>query len=155
MAGDRESIAAAASERVRAIVEAAEASAAAIRQEAEDDVRELRARVQDARERLQAVHAELDAIAASLAEHEHEPEPEAEAELEPAPEPEPISPPPAEEPVLHDDLPSDAEGARLVALEMALSGTSREETERHIADQFPSLHDPGDLLDEVYASVAS
>lgn len=153
MAGDRESIAAAASERVRAIVEAAEASAAAIRQEAEDDVRELRARVQDARERLQAVHAELDAIAASLAEHGSEPE--AEAELEPAPEPEPISPPPAEEPVLHDDLPSDAEGARLVALEMALSGTSREETERHIADQFPSLHDPGDLLDEVYASVAS
>jgi hypothetical protein len=48
----------------------------------------------------------------------------------------------------------DAEGARLIALNMALNGTPREETDRYLADHF-ELDDRGQLLDEVYASVES
>ncbi len=46
----------------------------------------------------------------------------------------------------------DAEGARLIALNMALNGTPREETARYLNENF-SLPDAGELLDEVYASV--
>jgi DivIVA domain-containing protein len=46
----------------------------------------------------------------------------------------------------------DAEGARLIALNMALNGTPREETDRYLAANF-TLADRGGLLDEVYASV--
>lgn len=46
----------------------------------------------------------------------------------------------------------DAEGARLVALNMALNGTSREETDRYLAENF-DLSDRAGLLDEVYATV--
>jgi DivIVA domain-containing protein len=48
----------------------------------------------------------------------------------------------------------DTEGARLIALNMALNGTPREETQRYLAENF-SLGDPDRLLDEVYASVES
>ncbi len=47
----------------------------------------------------------------------------------------------------------DIEGARLVALNMALNGTPREETDRYLAANF-ELEDRAQLLDEVYASVA-
>ena len=46
----------------------------------------------------------------------------------------------------------DTEGARLIALNMALNGTPREETDRYLADNF-RLRDRVGLLDEVYASV--
>jgi DivIVA domain-containing protein len=46
----------------------------------------------------------------------------------------------------------DAEGARLIALNMALNGTPREETDRYLAANF-RLEDRDALLDEVYASV--
>jgi DivIVA domain-containing protein len=46
----------------------------------------------------------------------------------------------------------DTEGARLIALNMALNGTPREETDRYLAENF-SLADRSQLLDEVYASV--
>ena len=46
------------------------------------------------------------------------------------------------------------EGARLVALNMALNGTSREETDRYLAENF-DLADRAALLDEVYATVES
>jgi hypothetical protein len=46
----------------------------------------------------------------------------------------------------------DVDGARLVALNMALNGTSREETDRYLAINF-GLGDRAQLLDEVYASV--
>jgi len=48
----------------------------------------------------------------------------------------------------------DTEGARLVALNMALNGTSREETDRYLAENF-DLADRTALLDEVYATVES
>jgi DivIVA domain-containing protein len=72
----------------------------------------------------------------------------------------------AGEPVLYDNGASDepaadasqapdgedGEGARLIALNMALNGTPREETARYLDENF-SLADAGGLLDEVYASV--
>ncbi len=46
----------------------------------------------------------------------------------------------------------DSEGARLIALNMALNGTPREETERYLNENF-QLADARGLLEEVYASV--
>lgn len=46
----------------------------------------------------------------------------------------------------------DIEGVRLIALNMALDGTSREETDRYLAENF-NLSDRAALLDEVYESV--
>ncbi|MFL5859319.1 MAG: DivIVA domain-containing protein [Solirubrobacteraceae bacterium] len=47
---------------------------------------------------------------------------------------------------------ADVEGARLIALNMALNGTPREEAARYLTENF-QLPDAGVLLDEVYASV--
>jgi DivIVA domain-containing protein len=46
----------------------------------------------------------------------------------------------------------DAEGARLIALNMALNGTPRDETDRYLAENF-ELENRAGLLDEVYARV--
>lgn len=46
----------------------------------------------------------------------------------------------------------DVDGARLVALNMALNGDSREETERYLAENF-DVPDRDRLLDEVYAAI--
>jgi DivIVA domain-containing protein len=46
----------------------------------------------------------------------------------------------------------DDEGARLIALNMALNGTPREETDKYLSESF-QLSDRHGLLDEVYASV--
>jgi DivIVA domain-containing protein len=46
----------------------------------------------------------------------------------------------------------DTEGARLIALNMALNGTPREETDRYLSENF-TLTDRVALLDEVYASI--
>jgi vacuolar-type H+-ATPase subunit H len=51
-----------------------------------------------------------------------------------------------------EELAEDLEGARLVALNMALNGTPRDETDRYLAENF-DLEDRQLLLDEVYASV--
>jgi len=47
---------------------------------------------------------------------------------------------------------ADVEGARLIALNMALNGQAREETDRYLAENF-DLPDREQLLDEVYASI--
>jgi hypothetical protein len=87
------------------------------------------------------------------------PEPVAEApappvEQEPAPPPPPppaaAPPPPPPPAAARDD--DDLEGARLIALNMALNGTSRDETDRYLAENF-DLSDRSALLDEVYESV--
>jgi hypothetical protein len=44
------------------------------------------------------------------------------------------------------------DGARLIALNMALNGTPREETARYLEENF-NLEDPDTILDEVYARV--
>jgi hypothetical protein len=46
----------------------------------------------------------------------------------------------------------DAEGARLIALNMALNGSSREDVDRYLDENF-NLADRAGLLAEVFASV--
>jgi F0F1-type ATP synthase membrane subunit b/b' len=65
-----------------------------------------------------------------------------------------VPPPDAEAGVAPADGGGDVEGARLVALNMALNGTSREDTDRYLSENF-DLSDRGALLDEVYATVES
>jgi DivIVA domain-containing protein len=62
--------------------------------------------------------------------------------------------PPANGTPSPDARPEDEEDARIVALDMALAGTPREETERYLADHY-ALADPGALLDDVYALAGS
>ena len=47
---------------------------------------------------------------------------------------------------------SDLDGARLVALNMALNGESRAATERYLAEHF-QLRERDKLIDEVYAAI--
>ncbi len=95
--------------------------------------------------------AELTGHAAHAHEHAAEPEPEL-----PAAEPEPAAAEPvaasgAETPLLAGaDDPEAVEGARLIALNMALNGMPREEADRYLADNF-QLGDRGAILDEIYA----
>jgi cell division septum initiation protein DivIVA len=51
-----------------------------------------------------------------------------------------------------EEASDDSEGARLIALNMALNGTPREETARYLAENY-NLADRERLLDEVYESV--
>jgi DivIVA domain-containing protein len=59
---------------------------------------------------------------------------------------------PAAEPAGQAASSDDAEGARLIALNMALNGTPRDETAKYLTENF-TLDDSDGLLDEVYASV--
>lgn len=100
------------------------------------------------------LYAAAGAGEGALLEPAPEPAVEAEAELErpvampAAPEFEPFR---VEQPSAAD---GDVEGARLIALNMALNGQAREETERYLAENFESLPDRDRLLDEVYETVA-
>ncbi|HEY2570750.1 MAG TPA: hypothetical protein VGI27_04725, partial [Solirubrobacteraceae bacterium] len=73
-------------------------------------------------------------------------------------EPPPLSPPEAAEPDVHVDPQApengDLDGARLIALNMALNGESREDADRYLAENF-QLADRGRLIDEVYAAIES
>ena len=64
-------------------------------------------------------------------------------------EPEPIEEPAGQEAGGGGD---GAEGARLIALNMALNGTPRDETSRYLEENF-DLEDRETILDEVYARV--
>ncbi len=222
-----DTLASSASDQVRAIVEAAENSAANIQREAESEAREIRdeanseaqatreqaaeqaqeyvGRVSEATssmlQRLDAMEGELSALIESLRtggnrltadlqllennlagvgeavvpRPRFEPEPDPEPELAEA-EPEAVLEIVEEDVVIVEALPDDlgeeptevqatangpaaqaetgddAEGARLIALNMALNGTPREETARYLSENF-TLSDRDGLLDEVYASV--
>jgi hypothetical protein len=71
-------------------------------------------------------------------------------------EPPPLSSPEAAEPDVHVDPQApengDLDGARLIALNMALNGESREDADRYLAENF-QLADRGKLIDEVYAAI--
>jgi hypothetical protein len=173
---EKDSLGGAAGDRVRAIIEAAEASAEAIRagagaeaeaitaqaeerasalrSEVRSDVEALITSIRDGFERLRA---DLEALEQRLVEPEAEPGPAA--------APATVADPADEEPemVLAQDAAvaraaADAapaghlEGARLVALNMALDGASRDEVERHLRDNH-GVTESGDLLDEVYESI--
>ncbi|MFL5841054.1 MAG: hypothetical protein ACJ77Z_11460 [Thermoleophilaceae bacterium] len=174
------SVAGVAAERVEAIVAAAEASAREIEERASTDAREVRERAhadaaahvkraEDAADQLAARAAELqqqisEAVAqigalqagvASMAGDLDAPaavatrEPEPEPARDPEPEPEPVAlqavPDPGPEAAQRPP-----EGARLIALNMALSGTPREETARYLRENY-GLEDQDVLLDDVYA----
>jgi DivIVA domain-containing protein len=174
------SLAAGTSEQVRAILEAAEGSAAELRADAErkagDHVAEIQRAAGGMLSRLDELERELgtllDALRAGgerLSEglarlHDDAAGLGAAAADEPAAANQPAAdqpaaagePPPAAEPAAPEpDLApasspnGDEAGARLIALNMALSGTPREETARYLAEHF-TLDDAEALLDDVY-----
>jgi DivIVA domain-containing protein len=158
------------SEQVRLILEAAESSAAELRADAGRQASDHIGRVEEAAggmlSRLDELERELgtllDALRrsgerltdglAKLQEQVGEipgetEEPAAAEEPPPAPEePAAEESPAAEEPPPQN---GDEAGARLIALNMALSGTPREDTARYLAEHF-ALADPEALLDDVY-----
>src|SRR3954451_12496387 len=174
-----EAIVAAAEASAREIEERANAEAEATRAKAEQDAASRVKGAQDSVDRLvDAAHAlqrEIDdlvsrtanlkagmdtiqadvgsALRAPVAESiepEPDPEPERAPEPEPLPEPAP-DPEPVPEPVAAVKAP---EGARLIALNMALSGKPRDETARYLRENF-EFDGTDALLDEVYAKVGS
>lgn len=197
-----ETLATSAGERVRAIIEAAEASAGEIQRQAEQEAREIRAeaaadahstrdgataqaheyvsRVSEATaamlQRLDAMETELTTLVDSLRTGANRltadlqllegsfeevkstaaPRGRVEAEADEQDEQDEAEPsaagPLASDVTEPEAAPSDHEEAKLVALNMALDGASREETERYLADHF-SLIDRSQLLDDVYSSV--
>src|SRR4051812_6272677 len=106
--GGGDGIAAAASELVRSIVEAAEESATRIAEEAARRVAPEHPATSEMLERVRAMEAELAELVDRL------------------------------RPAAGDaaTAPGDVEGARLVALNMALDGTPRAQTERYLAERF-------------------
>jgi hypothetical protein len=165
------SLAGDASERVRAIIEAAETTAAQIRAAAEEDAERIRS---DARAEAEALLGKLRQGVERLADElEIRPAPArvsavaAEREIETPQPARELKPPAAGEPdedrdlalaedaaVGLDEAPEDAdrESARLVALNMALDGAPREEVDRYLQENF-KLSERASLLDEVYATV--
>lgn len=81
------------------------------------------------------------------------PPPEPSAAAEPPTAPAPAAPPPEPTAPASADRGGDTAAARIVALDMALSGTPRDETERFLAEHY-DLDDAGALLDEVYSAAA-
>jgi cell division septum initiation protein DivIVA len=198
------SLAAVASAQVQAIVEAAEASAAAIERDArehgeqvaQDAAREAQRIRDEAIERSQehvgkvheatalmlqrvdAMESELSSLVESLRtganrlnadlsllsgnmgelyaaagqSREGGVAPAPEVVVEKAAVPVPDAPPQGKQGAVAVDESDDVEGARLIALNMALNGQSREETDKYLAENF-DLSDRDGLLDEVYATV--
>jgi DivIVA domain-containing protein len=151
------SLSSGASEQVRLILEAAERGAAELRSKAGEEASDHVARVQEAADgmlaKLDALEGELSRLLAALrtggerlvqglAELQSEVA-GGEVALPPAVEIEDVvvAPPAAG---------ADEAGARLIALNMALSGSPREDTARYLADHF-GLAEPDALLDDVYA----
>ena len=160
-------VAAAASSQVQRIIAAAESTADQLREEAGEEAREHVHRVSTAArellERLGSMHDELGELMDRLREDAGRLSAELRAleadvvEIGPGPEPQgPDDPEPEAEPAppAADERPDDVEAARLVALDMALAGTPREETERYLAEHY-ALADPGAVLDDVYALAGS
>jgi DivIVA domain-containing protein len=154
------------SEQVRVILEAAERGAAELREKAGEEAGAHVARVGDAADDMLARLGQLERELAGLMDalrRGGERLTEGLAELQEqvrdaAPEPRsaPADPLPAAngaEPSPLGAAPdADEAGARLIALNMALSGTPREETARYLAEHF-ALADAEALLDDVYARV--
>ena len=147
------------SDQVRLILEAAAASAAQIRGQAEDHVARVEQAAGGMLSRLDELERELGGLLEALRQsgerltdglarlHEDVAavgDDETPATAEPA---EAAPAPPATEPAA--PLDGDEAGARLTALNMALGGTPREETARYLAEHY-SLADPEALLDDVY-----
>jgi DivIVA domain-containing protein len=119
-------------------------------------------------DRVRALGGELSALTVSVRAGAEEPraiEPPAPAPAPPVPALAPpasvpappastLAPPVASAPVeeSRDRAGEDLDGARLVALNLALGGESRQQADRYLAERFV-LADRAKLLDEVYAAV--
>jgi DivIVA domain-containing protein len=164
-----------AGEQVRAIVQAAERGAEEIRASANAEARAHVARVTEAAERLRGrieqmqgdvtqvmtdlrtdaerLRSDLAALNVGVGElGAAGAEPEAAAAERLGVDPAAAEPTATDAP--DHDADHDAAAARIVALDMALSGTPREETDRYLAEHY-DLPDRAALLDEVYAAAAS
>lgn len=183
----KDSLAGAAGDRVRAIIEAAESSAAEIRAEAEAEAERIRARAEDSANALQSeIRGDVQALLGSIrgavdrlsSDLERLQERLGEPESGPVAGSEPVGAPVEEDldlalsedaavgPSETETAPTaagvrstggsvggaDLEGARLVALNMALDGASREEVGRHLRESH-GLSEPEGMLDEVYESI--
>jgi DivIVA domain-containing protein len=161
-----------AGDQVKAIVEAAERGAQEIRDAAQAEAREhvarvtaaadaLRQRIEqmerdmtqliiDLREGADRLHGDLDELQAGTDELStaRGAAPAASDPEAPAAAPESAAP---DTPAPSAPKNGDSAAARIVALDMALSGTSREETDRYLAANY-DLPDRAALLDEVYAA---
>jgi hypothetical protein len=151
-----------ASSQVQAILQAAEASAAEIKREAQAEAERIRAAARETKTAdvsgllamVASMRDEMDTLEAKLKELQGEtPAPVAEAETPKTTRAPKAAPAVAEEaPAAAAEQDADAEGARLIALNMALNGEPREATDRYLAENF-DLSDRAALLDEVYASI--
>ncbi len=150
------------STQVRSILEAAESSAQQLRDDAGREASEHVERVGDAAKellgRLERVQGEVDRLltglrstAESLAGSLDELSRDVGTLLRVRPDTpsEPVTAEPA--PAANGARSDDDAGARLVALNMVLEGTPREETARYLAEHFV-LEDVETLLDDVYMS---
>src|SRR3954451_13103565 len=149
-------------------VQAADDMVRRLEERAEEMLREVEefvGRIGGLRGALDAIREDFDVTAPSVLESvptegiepvaTPEPEPEPESEPAAAPEAEPASDPEPVAAQADKKAPTGSnEGARLVALNMALSGTPREETARYLRENF-DLDDQDDLLGEVYARAGS
>ena len=163
--------AAAAAEQVRAILEAAE-------RETEGQLRRVQDAADGLAARADEIERELDRLAQGVRDAirqlredmkelrggaEAAPEPvtggAAVAHAEPPEEVKPVAereettevqPPVPEDPPSSEPAAGGSEGARVIALNMALSGTPRDQTAAYLAENF-ELDDPDALLDDVYA----
>jgi DivIVA domain-containing protein len=150
------------SEQVRAILEAAETGAAELRAQAGREAGDHVARVEQAaggmlgrlnelegelNRLLEALRASGERLNEGLAQLQRQVGELGGETAEPAPPPEDVSPP---DDVSAAPLNGDEAGARLIALNMALSGTPREETAAYLAEHY-DLADAEALLDDVYS----
>ena len=157
-------VAAAASSQVQRIIEAAETTADQLRTEAGDEARQHVHRVSTAArellERLGALDEELGTLMDRLREDAGRLSAELRSLERDVGEVGGVAAPEEPEPVLADSEPEedtrvdDDEAARLVALDMALGGTPREETAAYLAEHY-ALADPDKLLDDVYTLAGS
>jgi hypothetical protein len=179
-AGGASSVAGSAASQVQSVLDAAQQAAAQIEDDARRQAEQAGAQaIADARAQVAAVTAAAQALLERLSQLDSDmsrlvaaaaqlsparaapvsappatpvpaaPAPAAAAEPEPQPTPEPAPPARAATPAGSN---GDLDGARLVALNMALSGEPRAATERYLAEHF-QLRDQAKLIDEVYAAV--
>jgi TolA-binding protein len=159
-----------AGEQVRAIVQAAERGAEEIRATASAEAAERVAQVTEAadhlRARVEQMQADVTHVMSELRDEARRLRDDLEAlrvdaarlgaasgeAFDAAASPDPVTPPEA---AVAPDPAAPANGdtaaARIVALDMALSGAPRDETDRFIAEHY-DLSDRAALLDEVYAA---
>jgi outer membrane biosynthesis protein TonB len=174
---DGEQIVREVADKVRALVDDAEKRAAEIVREAEAEAKGIRERAEaEGRERLAEVRKAFDDLQSKLGGEVEpgpvtvpEPEPPAvpEPEPPPTPEPEPAPSPPLEPPTIPEPEPppdegtppaaanggsksDDEAGARLVAMNMALEGASRDAIVAKLEADY-DLGDPGSVADQVLA----